>query len=495
MERLKVLSAALALREFTVNELAALSGVKPNTVKSVLDREEFVQRLGSTGSGRRGRPSTKWAIVDSNTTRELTAELDALSSVEPPKPTLSRDDRRDVAVGVAEQALSHVIDEDDFVVQREIVISAQASLHMADEQQLSFSAQPWWQDDPDSFAVRARGVDALATLATTPHSEISYYLLKSTTTDVAAAMDAVPEQGDAIYYAPLSHILAAHDTFAPLLWLSCQTRPPSRVSKRWTALHMTGLDLNDTCVLTQSWATPLCRVSAAMPMLLTSAGPTAMPPTIVVDLLRRTRTIPHPLLVFGGARQKDVMRDAVRAGAFFVPVDWRSSANRQLAIEAVTAAIDRHAATDLIEVAAEGSTLLTEQVTAAKRQGRGERKRPRLDPRACMAGNGPLSRWLHAALVCHLVNDPAAVLAKARGNIALGRQTGAIDEHSEPYARQWESVLDAGIPAIIAALTGTSDRDDDLRSSTPFAGVLPPREVSAIKAAYRAWRDQEPTNW
>ncbi len=99
------------------------------------------------------------------------------------------------------------------------------------------------------------------------------------------------------------------------------------------------------------------------------------------------------------------------------------------------------------------------------------------------------SRWLHAALIGHLINDPNMVISKAHANLARGRATGAIDAHSEAYAREWEAILDAGVGRIIAVLLDPCDHAATLRSATPFAGVLTPDEVRAIKKAWREVRD------
>jgi excisionase family DNA binding protein len=95
------------------------------------------------------------------------------------------------------------------------------------------------------------------------------------------------------------------------------------------------------------------------------------------------------------------------------------------------------------------------------------------------------SLWLHAALIPYLVNEPSAVIEKARANLARGRAAGAIDAHSEPYAREWEAILDAGIGRIIATLLDPSQHAATLRSSTPFTGILTQDEVRAIKKAWR----------
>jgi hypothetical protein len=62
-ERYKVLGAVLALKEFTVADLATFSGVKPNTVRTVLGREpELVDEIGKQETGAKGGQFTRYHI-------------------------------------------------------------------------------------------------------------------------------------------------------------------------------------------------------------------------------------------------------------------------------------------------------------------------------------------------------------------------------------------------------------------------------------------------
>lgn len=108
--------------------------------------------------------------------------------------------------------------------------------------------------------------------------------------------------------------------------------------------------------------------------------------------------------------------------------------------------------------------------------------------RALVAGGSEQSLWLHAALIPRLLKDPEVVVGKARTNLAQGRASGAIDVHSEPYAREWEAILDGGVGCTIAALLDPCEHAATLRSSSPFAGILPQDEVRAIKEAQRPRR-------
>jgi hypothetical protein len=351
MEQVKVLSAALALGEFTVDELVALSGVNASSVRSVLKRSpELVHRVGPTTLGRRGRPSIKWATTDSAEVRKLAAELEALPSPDP-RPAVSPADRRQVAVNVAERAMTQVIDTQDFNLQQELLASAQASLGYADEQSNFDAAEHWWHDDPSLLAVRARGVDALATFAAAPHTQVSYELLARTTSYVAAAIAAAPDRGDAVYFAPFSQLLAAKREIAPVLWLSHRHGPPPRVGDHWSPLHTSSVDFDDALVYTQTWAMPLLKVSAPLPMVLASAGPAATPIAVLSMFLERTRSTRNPAVVLGRASQTDVFITAGRWGASFVPVeDWRSANNLSGVIYALLAVIDRSVAPNLLEM-------------------------------------------------------------------------------------------------------------------------------------------------
>jgi len=97
------------------------------------------------------------------------------------------------------------------------------------------------------------------------------------------------------------------------------------------------------------------------------------------------------------------------------------------------------------------------------------------------------SLWLHAALVAKLVENPDEILAIARRNLARQRDSGA--PHSAMYTEEWQSIVEAGVGAVIAAFLDPSDHGATLRSCTPFTGVLTQDEVHKVKKAYREIRD------
>lgn len=67
-----------------------------------------------------------------------------------------------------------------------------------------------------------------------------------------------------------------------------------------------------------------------------------------------------------------------------------------------------------------------------------------------------------------LDRDPDAVLAKALDNIARWRRGSGPHAHLQ----EWELIIHQGPAAVRAVLTGHDDHSRQLRSSSPFAGVL-----------------------
>ncbi len=93
---------------------------------------------------------------------------------------------------------------------------------------------------------------------------------------------------------------------------------------------------------------------------------------------------------------------------------------------------------------------------------------------------------LHAAVVAKLIDDPERVLGIARRNLQRDIDTGTV--HDRRYIREWELLIDQGLPALIEAMLDPSDQGVTLRSCTPFTGVLDPEQVRAIKRVYRKKR-------
>jgi hypothetical protein len=84
----------------------------------------------------------------------------------------------------------------------------------------------------------------------------------------------------------------------------------------------------------------------------------------------------------------------------------------------------------------------------------------------------------HRVVAERLASEPA-ILQHARGRV--GRWLDA-DPNSH-FARAWDDVLKRPEREIAAFLTDPGERACELRQSTPFAGVLDPRE------RWRLWRE------
>lgn len=54
-----------------------------------------------------------------------------------------------------------------------------------------------------------------------------------------------------------------------------------------------------------------------------------------------------------------------------------------------------------------------------------------------------------------------------------------------PAHRDWTTILDEGVEAVIAALLDESEAGTRRRQNSPFAGIVPPAEVWAIKREAR----------
>jgi len=97
------------------------------------------------------------------------------------------------------------------------------------------------------------------------------------------------------------------------------------------------------------------------------------------------------------------------------------------------------------------------------------------------------SWWLHVAVVGELVVDPARVVATARDNVVRWRELHRPDGRTHQALLQWEEILDADIPALVAALTDRSDLGCELRQNSPFAGVLDPTTRATTLSAFEAY--------
>jgi hypothetical protein len=342
VERLRVLAAALALQDFTVDEISGLSGVNENTVRSVLKREARLLRRADERDDApifprgRGRPAKRWVVVDSEMIRKL---IDALPKFEPNYGSLETDDWRSVAVEVAEDALAQASDESDPMLLQLLFSSAQSSLRFAENASPETNGVPWWQTEDGQFAVRARGVDALASLAgpVTADERSSLDVLWDAARLIAAAMQAVPHRGEAKYFAPLTKVLAHSGKFAPMYLLSVPEQEPLfPLVDDWTEVTIPDFHVDTGRVFTQVWAKPLVNVSISMPVVVSSGGLDK----VVEQMIETIKTVPRPAVVFGPPDEGTLIKSAGRVGASFVPID-ETIGDKQGAIDSLVAAIDR----------------------------------------------------------------------------------------------------------------------------------------------------------
>lgn len=82
---------------------------------------------------------------------------------------------------------------------------------------------------------------------------------------------------------------------------------------------------------------------------------------------------------------------------------------------------------------------------------------------------------LHRAAADKLRADPAW-LERARQRVATWR----TQPQPPYYAELWRQILERPLPQIIAFLVEESDLAQELRSSSPFAGILTPQERWAV---------------
>ena len=91
----------------------------------------------------------------------------------------------------------------------------------------------------------------------------------------------------------------------------------------------------------------------------------------------------------------------------------------------------------------------------------------------------------HRVIAARILENPS-ILERARARV---RTWLATTIPPPPYARAWEVILSRPQPEILAFLVDAGARARELRQSTPFAGVLAPRERLAIWRAVRARAD------
>ena len=90
---------------------------------------------------------------------------------------------------------------------------------------------------------------------------------------------------------------------------------------------------------------------------------------------------------------------------------------------------------------------------------------------------------MHRLIADKLRRDPG-LLAHAQAILDRWRSSG--DASTRVYDDEWSRALRAGLPATLRLMLDESEHGNELRQSSPFAGILTPRERVAFLRAWKA---------
>lgn len=99
----------------------------------------------------------------------------------------------------------------------------------------------------------------------------------------------------------------------------------------------------------------------------------------------------------------------------------------------------------------------------------------------------------HVRIAAMLRDDPERIIAHARGRMDKWGWSEALRQgRPAPYMREWDALLSGPLEELAAILTAPLDDERAvwLRSSSPFAGIIPQEERLAIRE--RAMQDWSP---
>ncbi len=88
------------------------------------------------------------------------------------------------------------------------------------------------------------------------------------------------------------------------------------------------------------------------------------------------------------------------------------------------------------------------------------------------------SLYFHRLVAQRIRRDPA-ILERARKRVRMW----LAETPDRPYVREWEKVLAGDAESVAAFIVDRSERAEELRQSSPFAGALDARE------RWRVWRE------
>jgi hypothetical protein len=87
-------------------------------------------------------------------------------------------------------------------------------------------------------------------------------------------------------------------------------------------------------------------------------------------------------------------------------------------------------------------------------------------------GRGEVEQlWLHRAIAGKFVSNPAALLAAAAITLRRIRRLHP-DGRDWDWLDRWQAVLDEGHEAVLEALTSSAEYAVEMRSTSPFVGIL-----------------------
>jgi excisionase family DNA binding protein len=94
------------------------------------------------------------------------------------------------------------------------------------------------------------------------------------------------------------------------------------------------------------------------------------------------------------------------------------------------------------------------------------------------------SRWLHGAVVGHLVTEPDLVLTRARENLDRFSKVHA-GTMAERWLDLWRLTLDSGLDHVLTVLVSGAPEATELRQNSPFTGILSEEERKSVLDSFR----------
>lgn len=319
MERLRILAAAAALKEFTALELVAFSGANENTVRSVLHREKelFEPVEGEARREGKGRPANLYRVIDLGGIREEVRELEQVIESIPPAaitwlPETESEQERLAAIVVAEDAALRAWRSESPEEKLVLAQTARRSLGQAklDEVEGEVSA---------ALVTRVESVSAFTTLAESEArgDSIEPALINRAWSALADYADVVPTDRVHEVMTSLADFAIRHDQLPPLAMLTEATVTPAEAMPEfgleWTRLE---LDESHEALWAQSWARSLVDHQLVIGLVVYDGG---MSDAALERSLGHVADWHMPAVVISDDVTPDVVVRASRVGAFSLP--------------------------------------------------------------------------------------------------------------------------------------------------------------------------------